>query len=103
MQKIIQFIKEHKVKLLILLVVIFFFRSCGGSRDLRSLEKKHKIELEEIKEQHEIEKVRSYKEGQVNALNTVIDDVSKINRPPVLMELHNKWINDRDGINKEIK
>jgi hypothetical protein len=103
MQNIIEFLKKHQTKLLILLVVIFFFKSCGGSRDVRSLEKEHKIALDGIKEKNELDKLKSYKEGQVNALNSVIDDVSKINRPPVLMELHNKWINDRDKINKDIK
>jgi len=103
MKKIIEFIKQQQVKLLILLVLIFFFRSCGGSHDLRTLENKHKNDLVEIKEKHDVEKIKSYKEGQVNSFNTVIDDLSKINIPPVLMELHNKWINDRDEINKDIK
>lgn len=102
MKKIIEFLKEHKVKLLILLVVFLFFKSCGKSRDIRSLEKKHKIELIEIKEKHEVDKLISYKEGQINAFNVVIDDVSKINRPTVLIELHNKWINDRDELKKHI-
>jgi hypothetical protein len=83
--------------------LIFFFKSCGGSRDIRTIENKHKIEITEIKEKHELDKIKSYKEGQVNAFNTVIDDVSKINRPQVLMELHYKWINDRDKINKDLK
>lgn len=95
MENIIEFLKKHKTKLLILLVVIFFFKSCGGSKDIKDLEKKHKIELDEIKN-------KSYKEGQVNAFNIVIDDVSKIDRPPVLMSLHNKWINDRDNVNKKL-
>lgn len=103
MDKVIEFLKTHKVKLLIALVVIFFFKSCGGSKDIKDLERKHMIELDEIKKNNELEKDKSYKEGQVNAFNIVIDDVSKINRPPVLMNLHNKWINDRDNINKEIK
>jgi hypothetical protein len=103
MQNIIEFLKKHQTKLLILLVVIFFFKSCGGSRDVRSLEKEHKIVLDKVKEKNELDKLKSYKEGQVNAFNTVIDDVSKINRPPVLMDLHNKWISDRDKINKDIK
>jgi hypothetical protein len=103
MQNITEFLKKHQTKLLILLVVIFFFKSCGKSRDVRSLEKEHKIVLDKVKEKNELDKLKSYKEGQVNAFNIVIDDVSKINRPPVLMGLHNKWINDRDKINKEIK
>ena len=49
MENIIELIKKHKIKLLIVLVVIFFFKSCGGSRDLRNLDNKHKIELDEIK------------------------------------------------------
>jgi hypothetical protein len=103
MEKIIEFLKKHKTKLLILLVIIFFFKSCGGSRDVRVLEKKHKEELKTIKEKNDLDKINSYKEGQVDAFNIVIDDVSKINRPPVLMDLHNKWISDRDKINKDIK
>ena len=56
MENIIELIKKHKIKLLILLVVIFFFKSCGGSRDLRNLDNKHKIELDEIKKNNELEK-----------------------------------------------
>ena len=103
MQNIMEFLKKHQTKLLILLVVIFFFKSCGGSRDVRTLEKEHKIVLEKIEEKNKIDKDKSYKQGQIDAYNTVIDDVSKTNRPPMLMGLHNKWINDRDKINKDIK
>lgn len=103
MENIIEFLKKHKTKLLILLLVIFFFKSCGGSKDIKNLEKEHKTELDEIKKNNELDKINSYKKGQINAFNIVIDDVSKINRPPVLMNLHNKWISDRDNINKNIK
>jgi hypothetical protein len=103
MENVIEFLKKHKTKLLILLVVIFFFKSCGGSKDIKDLERKHMIEIDEIKKNNELDKNKSYKEGQVNAFNIVIDDVSKIDRPPVLMNLHNKWINDRDQVNKTIK
>ena len=87
MKKIIEFIKQQQVKLLILLVLIFFFRSCGGSHDLRTLENKHKNDLVEIKEKHDVEKIKSYKEGQVNAFNTVIDDVSKCWMPYLLVAM----------------
>lgn len=100
MENIIELIKKHKIKLLIVLLVIFFLRSCGGSRDFRNLENKHKIELDEIRKNNEVDKNKSYKEGQINAFNIVIDDVSKIDRPPVLMNLHNKWISDRDKVKK---
>jgi len=100
MENIIELIKKHKIKLLTLLVVIFFFKSCGGSRDLKNLNNKHKIELDEIKKNNELEKNKAYKEGQINAFDVVIDDVSKIDRPPVLMNLHNKWISDRDKVKK---
>ena len=100
MENIIEFLKKHKVKLLIVLVVIFFFKSCGGSRDLRNLEKKHKSELETIVKSNELDQNKKYKEGQIDAFNVVIDDVSKIDRPPVLMNLHNKWISDRDKLKK---
>lgn len=98
MEKIIEFLKTHKTKILIVLVIIFFFRSCGGSKDLRVLENKHKTEIETINAKNEIENDRSYNEGQIDAYNVIIDDVSKIDRPAVLMELHNKWINKRDEI-----
>lgn len=100
MENIIELIKKHKEKILIALVVILFFRSCGSSRDVKNLEKEHKIQLEEVIKKNELDKNKSYKEGQINAFNIVIDDVSKIDRPPVLMNLHNKWINDRDKVNK---
>lgn len=39
MENIIEFFKKHKVKVLSILLVIFFFKSCGGSRDISKLEK----------------------------------------------------------------
>lgn len=103
MGNVIEFLKKHKIKLLVVLTIFLFFKSCGNSRDVRVLEKKHQLELVNIKQKNEIEIVKSYKQGQIDAFNVVIDDVSKINRPPVLMNLHNKWINDRDKINKGLK
>ena len=39
MENIVEFLKKHKTKLLISLVVIFFFKSCGSSRNVTKLEK----------------------------------------------------------------
>ena len=39
MENIIEFLKEHKTKILVTLLVIFFFKSCGNSRDIAKLEK----------------------------------------------------------------
>jgi hypothetical protein len=100
MKKIIELAKTYKIQLLILLCVILFFRSCNGSRKVTVLENKHKNELVTYKEAHDLEKIKSYKEGQIDAYNVIIDDVAKVDRPLVLMELHNKWINDRDNIKK---
>ena len=39
MENIVEFLKKHKTKLLISLVVIFFFKSWGSSRNVTKLEK----------------------------------------------------------------
>jgi hypothetical protein len=39
MENIVEFLKKHKTKILISLVVIFFFKSCGSSRSVTKLEK----------------------------------------------------------------
>jgi len=39
MEKVKQFIKTYHIQLLVMLSLIFFFRSCGKSREVDELEK----------------------------------------------------------------
>ena len=39
MKKVIEFVKKYKIHILTSLLVIFFFRSCSKSGDVRKLEK----------------------------------------------------------------
>ena len=90
MENIIEFFKKHKIKVLSILLVIFFFKSCGGSRDISKLEKIQVKNLNTIdslnlivnkqKEQIKIEKIK---------IHTFYDDwITEKNRGGQLMELH---------------
>ena len=90
MENIIEFLKKHKTKILVTLLVIFFFKSCGGSRDISKLEKIQVKNLNTIdslnlivnkqKEQIKIEKIK---------IHTFYDDwITEKNRGGQLMELH---------------
>jgi hypothetical protein len=90
MENIIEFFKKHKIKVLSILLVIFFFKSCGGSRDISKLEKTQVKNLATIdslnlivnkqKEQIKIEKIK---------IHTFYDNwITEKNRGGQLMELH---------------
>jgi hypothetical protein len=90
MKKIIESIKQYKTYLLVMFLLIFFFRSCGKSRDLSKTEKI--LELQEtkidslsgvIKEQKDIIKSEKLK------IHMFYDNwITEKNRSPQLMELH---------------
>lgn len=46
--KALDLIKKYKIHILVSLLIIVFFRSCGKSRTITGLEKKEKISIETI-------------------------------------------------------
>jgi len=100
-KNLIDFLKKHGTKILVILLVISFFRSCSGGRSIKKLERSNKSLVE-----------------QVDSLNTVIKEkdkeiahfpeeirlkslsihqeydlwISKRDRGPQLMELHNDFV-----------
>jgi uncharacterized coiled-coil protein SlyX len=90
MENIIELLKKHKTKLLILLLVIFFFKSCGNSRNVTKLEKtlaKNVATIDSLnlivskqQEQIKVEKIK---------IHTFYDNwITEKNRGGQLMELH---------------
>jgi hypothetical protein len=97
MKKIIEFIKKFKTQILILLVVVFFLRSCSNSTQVRRLEKTKN------EKQHSIDSLVDVIVNQKDTLNGVSEVIrkekirihleydnwiSQKNRSPQLMELH---------------
>jgi len=90
MEKVKEFIKTYKVQLLVMLTLVFCFRSCGNSRRV-----------------DELEKLKTQNEKKIDSLELVTESVPNIikkekikihsyydnwitekNRGPQLMELH---------------
>jgi uncharacterized FlgJ-related protein len=90
MKKIIEFIKQHKTQFLFMFLLIFFFRSCGKSRDLSKTEKitqQQEITIDSlsnvISAQEELIKSEKLK------IHMFYDNwITEKNRSPQLMELH---------------
>jgi hypothetical protein len=90
MKKIIEFIKQYKTHLLVMFLFIFFFRSCGKSRDLNRTEKitqQQQITIDSLAgaltEQKELVKTEKLK------IHMFYDNwITQKNRSPQLMELH---------------
>jgi uncharacterized FlgJ-related protein len=90
MKSFIEQLKKYKLQILFLFLLIFFFRSCGKSRDLRKIEKI--VETREIiidslnnviNEQKQITKSEKLK------IHMFYDNwITEKNRSPQLMELH---------------
>jgi hypothetical protein len=90
MESILELLKKHKTKILIVLLVIFFLKSCGNSRNVTKLEKSQVKNLETIdslnlivnkqQEQIKLEKIK---------IHTFYDNwITEKNRGGQLMELH---------------
>ena len=90
MENIIKFIKTYKIHILSMLVIIFFFRSCGRGKEVNRLEKKvennkHLIDslktiVNEFPFQLKKEKLSIHMEYD--------NWISNKDRGPQLMELH---------------
>ena len=97
MKKVIEFVKKYKIHILTSLLVIFFFRSCSKSSEVRKLEKSNikttkvndslttvingqKDTISDISEVIRIEKIKVHIEYD--------NYISSKNRGEQLMELH---------------
>jgi PBP1b-binding outer membrane lipoprotein LpoB len=97
MKKIIEFVKNYKIHILASLLVIFFFRSCSKSSEVRKLEKS-KTKTTEV-----IDSLITVIKGQNDTINNISEVIrvekikihteydnyiSSKNRGEQLMELH---------------
>ena len=97
MKNIIEFVKKYKLHILTTLLVIFFFRSCSKSGEVRKLEKSN------IKQTEVIDSLKSVVNGQKDTINDISEVIrlekikvhteydnyiSSKNRGEQLMELH---------------
>ena len=97
MKKVIEFVKMYKIYILTTLLVIFFFRSCIKSGELRKLEKTN------IKETEVVDSLKRIVIGQKDTINNISEVIrltkikvhteydnyiSELNRGEQLMELH---------------
>jgi len=97
MKKIIEFVKKYKIHILTSLLVIFFFRSCSKSSEVRKLEKTN------IKTTEVIDSLTTVIKGQKDTISNISDVIrlekikvhtdydnyiSSKNRGEQLMELH---------------
>lgn len=88
--KALELIKKYKIYILSFLLLVFFFKSCGKSKDISKLEKQN------IKLEHTIDSLVSVKDSTIRVLHeNHYNDIERIdtwikekNRGPQLMELH---------------
>jgi hypothetical protein len=90
MEKVKQFIKKYHIQLLVMLSLIFFFRSCGKSREVDELEKlktKNEVKIDSLESLTKVME-DSIKNEKIK-IHTFYDNwISEKNRSPQLMELH---------------
>ena len=97
MKKVIEFVKKYKIHILTSLLVIFFFRSCSKSGDVRKLEKVNIITTKVV------DSLTTVIKGQKDTINNISEVIrvekikihteydnyiSSKNRGEQLMELH---------------
>jgi hypothetical protein len=88
MKKIIEFVKNYKIHILASLLVIFFFRSCSKSSDVRKLEKSN------IKQTEVIDSLTAVVNGQKDTINN-ISEVIRLEKIKVHTEYDN-YISGKD-------
>ena len=100
MENIIEFLKKYKTKLLIGLVVLLFFKSCGSSRNVDKLEKINKEHTQTIDSLLMVTKTqKDLIKNEKIKVHTFYDNwITEKNRSPQLMELHSVV---KDNIRKE--
>lgn len=90
MKKIVELIKTYKIQLLVLLTVVFFFRSCGNSRSVDQLEKLNKENGKIIDSLNVVIKTQrdSIRTEKIKIHSYYDNWITEKNRGPQLMELH---------------
>jgi len=88
MKKVIEFVKKYKIYILSSLLVIFFFRSCSKSGDVRKLEKVN------IRTTKIVDSLTTVIKGQKDTINN-ISEVIRIEKIKVHTEYDN-YISSKD-------
>jgi len=88
MRKVIEFVKKYKIHILTSLLVIFFFRSCSKSGEVRKLEKV------KTKSTKVIDSLTTVIKGQKDTINN-ISEVIRIEKIKVHTEYDN-YISSKD-------
>lgn len=88
MKKVIEFVKKYKIHILTSLLVIFFFRSCSKSGDVRKLEKVN------IRTTKVVDSLTIVVKGQKDTINN-ISEVIRIEKIKVHTEYDN-YISSKD-------
>jgi len=81
MKKFLELIKKYKVYILAALLLIFFFKSCSKSTDIKKLEK-----------------IKSNQEVQIDSLSKRLDsipEIIRIDKINIHLE-YDKWISSKD-------
>ena len=93
--KIIELIKKYKVYILAALLIVFFFKSCSKSSNIKKLERTN-VELRSKVDSYE-SKIDSFPEilrkEKLSIYLSLDDTISRVDRGPQLMQLH-KMIKD---------
>jgi PBP1b-binding outer membrane lipoprotein LpoB len=88
MKKFIELIKKYKVYILSILLVVFFFRSCSKSGEVRKLEKNKNNNVEMI------DSLNSVIKGQRDTISN-ISEIIRVEKIKVHTEYDN-YISERD-------
>jgi len=95
MKKIIELVKKYKVYILGILFLLFFFKSCSKSTNIKKLERTN-VELQDKVNSYE-SKIDSFPEKlrkeKLSIYLSLDDTISRVDRGPQLMGLH-KMIKD---------
>ena len=95
MKKFIELIKKYKVYILAALLIVFFFKSCSKSTEIKKLEKINN-DLQEVVNSYG-SKIDSFPERlrkeKLSIYLSLDDTISRVDRGPQLMGLH-KMIKD---------
>ena len=88
MKKVIEFVKKYKIHILTSLLVIFFFRSCSKSGDVRKLEKVN------IRTTKIVDSLTTVIKGQKDTINN-ISEVIRVEKIKIHTEYDN-YISSKD-------
>ena len=88
MKKVIEFVKKYKIHILTSLLVIFFFRSCSKSGDVRKLEKVN------IRTTKIVDSLTTVIKGQKDTINN-ISEVIRIEKIKIHTDYDN-YISSKD-------